>query len=54
MDSIAHAYDLGQHRWMRLNGSFFHPDGTGYAEPVAEWNSNCVFCHNIKAQPGFD
>ena len=39
---------------MHLNGSFFHPDGTGYTEPVAEWNSNCVFCHNVKAQPGFD
>ena len=25
-----------------------------YTPPVAEWNSNCVFCHNVKAQPGFD
>ena len=48
------AYDLVQHRWMHLNGSFFHADGTAYTEHVTEWNSNCVFCHNVKAQPGFD
>jgi predicted CXXCH cytochrome family protein len=48
------AYDLVQRRWMHLNGSFFHPDGTSYTEHVTEWNSNCVFCHNVKAQPGFD
>jgi predicted CXXCH cytochrome family protein len=48
------AYDLIQRRWMHLNGSFFYADGTDYKEHVAEWNSNCVFCHNVKAQPGRD
>jgi predicted CXXCH cytochrome family protein len=48
------AYDLVQRRWMHLNGSFFHPDGSDYTQHVTEWNSNCVFCHNVKAQPGFD
>ncbi len=48
------AYDLVNRRWMHLNGSFFHADGADYRQPVAEWNSNCVFCHNVKAQPGFD
>ncbi len=48
------AYDLEQRRWMHLNGSFFHPDGAPFTQPVAEWNSNCVFCHNVKAQPGYD
>src|SRR5262249_16536218 len=48
------AYDLMQHRWMHLNGSFFNPDGTAFDEHVAEWNANCVFCHNVKAQPGFN
>ncbi len=48
------AYDLMQHRWMHLNGSFFHPDGDDYRQPVVEWNSNCIFCHNVKAQPGYD
>ncbi|MBA2430641.1 MAG: hypothetical protein H0V56_00825 [Chthoniobacterales bacterium] len=48
------AYDLVQQRWMHLNGSFFFPDGSPYTRHVAEWNSNCVFCHNVKAQPGLD
>lgn len=48
------AYDLVNRRWMHLNGSFFRADGGAYDQPVAEWNSNCVFCHNVKAQPGFD
>ena len=45
------AYDLMQRRWMHLNGSFFFPDGSDYKQHVAEWNVNCVFCHNVKAQP---
>lgn len=48
------AYDITQRRWMHLNGSFFHADGAPYTQHVAEWNSNCVFCHNVKAQPGYD
>lgn len=48
------AYDLMQKRWMHLNGSFFFPDGSDYNQHVAEWNVNCVFCHNVKAQPGLD
>ncbi len=48
------AYDLVQHRWMHLNGSFFYPDETSYTQHVAEWNVNCVFCHNVKAQPGLN
>lgn len=48
------AYDLVQHRWMHLNGSFFYPDGSDYKQHVAEWNPNCVFCHNVKAQPHLD
>ena len=48
------AYDLVQRRWMHLNGSFFYPDGTDYKQHVAEWNLNCVFCHNVKAQPNLD
>ena len=48
------AYDLVQRRWMHLNGSFFYPDGSDYKQHVAEWNVNCVFCHNVKAQPHLD
>jgi predicted CXXCH cytochrome family protein len=48
------AYDLVNHRWMNLNGSFFYPDGDNYFQHVAQWDANCVFCHNVKAQPHLD
>jgi len=48
------AYDLVNRRWMHLNGSFFYPDGTDFRHHVTEWNSNCIFCHNTKAVPGYD
>lgn len=48
------AYDLVNRRWMHLNGSFFYPDGTDFRHHVTEWNSNCIFCHNTKAEPGYD
>lgn len=48
------AYDLVNRRWMSLNGSFFYPDGENYFQHVAKWDANCVFCHNVKAQPNFD
>src|SRR5262245_11013806 len=48
------AYDLVNRRWMSLNGSFFHPDGKDYFSLRSTWDGNCVFCHNVKAQPHFD
>jgi predicted CXXCH cytochrome family protein len=48
------AYDLENRRWMSLNGSFFYPDGDNYFRHRTQWNSNCVFCHNVKAQPHLD
>lgn len=48
------AYDLVHHRWMSLNGSFFYPDGTDFKQHWASWDQNCVFCHNVKAQPNFN
>lgn len=48
------AYDLVNRRWMHLNGSFFYPDGSDFRHHVTEWNSNCIFCHNTKAEPGYD
>ena len=35
-------------------GRFSIPDGSDYKQHVAEWNVNCVFCHNVKAQPHLD
>lgn len=48
------AYDLMQRRWMSLNGSFFYPDGENFKQHYTQWDTNCVFCHNVKAQPNFD
>ena len=48
------AYDLVNRRWMSLNGSFFYPDGDNFYRHQTQWNSNCVFCHNVKAQPHLD
>lgn len=48
------AYDLINRRWMSLNGAFFYPDSNNYFQHQAEWDANCVFCHNVKAQPNFD
>lgn len=48
------AYDLVNRRWVSLNGSFFYPDGSDYFRHLTQWNSNCVFCHNVKAQPHMD
>jgi hypothetical protein len=45
------AYDLINRRWMSLNGSFFYPDGENFFQHQAQWDGNCVFCHNVKAQP---
>jgi len=48
------AYDLVNRRWMSLNGSFFYPDSNNYFQHLAQWDANCVFCHNVKAQPHID
>ncbi|MEW6129869.1 MAG: cytochrome c3 family protein [Acidobacteriota bacterium] len=45
------AYDLLNRRWMNLNGSFFYPDGENFFQHQSDWDGNCVFCHNVKAQP---
>lgn len=48
------AYDLVNKRWMNLNGSFFKADGGDFSDHRTTWDSNCVFCHNVKAQPSFN
>lgn len=48
------AYDLMNRRWMSLNGSFFYPDGANFKQHFTQWDTNCVFCHNVKAQPNYD
>lgn len=48
------AYDISNKRWMSLNGSFFYPDGGDFKQHFTQWDTNCVFCHNVKAQPNFN
>lgn len=48
------AWDIENKRWMSLNGSFFYPDGENFKQHEAKWDLNCVFCHNVKAQPNFN
>ncbi len=45
------AWHIEQNRWMSLNGSFFYPDGNNFEQHRSQWDTNCVFCHNVKAQP---
>ncbi len=48
------AWDRLRGRWVHLNGSFFEPDGTDPFRHFSVWDGNCVFCHNVKAQPKRD
>lgn len=48
------AWDRMHGRWVHLNGSFFEPDGTDPFRHLSVWDGNCVFCHNVKAQPKRD
>jgi predicted CXXCH cytochrome family protein len=48
------AWDIEGKRWFHLAGGFLDPDGSGFNEHRALWNANCIFCHNVKAQPGYD
>ena len=45
------AWDLEEKRWIHLNGGFLDPDGIDFNAHTAEWDANCIFCHNVKAQP---
>lgn len=48
------AWNIEERRWFHLNGGFLHPDGSDFNTHTAVWDANCIFCHNVKANPGFD
>ncbi len=48
------AWDIEERRWIHLNGGFLHPDGSDFNTHRADWDNNCIFCHNVKAQPRYD
>jgi hypothetical protein len=59
------AWNIEEGRWMHMNGAFLTPDPVrpegaarielvDYHRHVTRWNDNCVFCHNVAPDPGFD
>jgi predicted CXXCH cytochrome family protein len=48
------AWNIAERRWFHLNGGFLDPDGTPFDQHTALWDANCIFCHNVKANPSFD
>ncbi len=48
------AWHVEEKRWIHLNGGFLDPDETSFTHHTALWDANCIFCHNVKAQPGYD
>jgi len=48
------AWNIEEKRWIHLNGGFLHPDGSDFNTHRVDWDNNCIFCHNVKAQPRFD
>ncbi|MCZ7687490.1 MAG: ammonia-forming cytochrome c nitrite reductase subunit c552 [Sandaracinaceae bacterium] len=59
------AWHVEEGRWMHMNGAFLTPDPEepapgarvsreDYYRHVTRWNDNCVFCHNVAPDPGWD
>jgi predicted CXXCH cytochrome family protein len=57
------AYHLEERRWFHMNGAFLTadpPQGAAgiapddYLRHVTRWNDNCIFCHNVRPNPGLD
>ncbi len=48
------AWHIVQNRWISLSGSFFYPDERPFDASRTQWDTNCVFCHNVKAQPNLN
>ena len=54
------AFDLSSRRWFHMNGAFLTPDPdptqplarADYERHLTRWNDNCIFCHNVAANPG--
>jgi predicted CXXCH cytochrome family protein len=48
------AWNVEERRWFHLNGGFLTPDQTDFSAHTSLWDGNCIFCHNVKARPGYD
>lgn len=48
------AWHIGEKRWISMNSAFFYPDDRPFDASRTQWDTNCVFCHNVKAQPNLN
>lgn len=48
------AWNIEEKRWFHLNGGFLDPDGTDFNKHLSLWDANCIFCHNVNPNPGYD
>jgi predicted CXXCH cytochrome family protein len=39
-------------RWLPVDSVFLGPDADGLGGHAAEWNTNCILCHNTGPRPG--
>lgn len=44
-------WHIEHERWLPLETVFLGPDMEGLGHHAAEWNNNCVLCHNTGARP---
>ena len=44
-------WHIEHERWLPLETVFLGPDQEGLGNHAAEWNNNCVLCHNTGARP---
>lgn len=47
------AWSRTEQRWFHLSEAFFHPDGESFHANTTLWDVNCIYCHNVKADPGW-
>jgi len=45
-------WHAGERRFLHLNGAFVETDQNDWGAHRAEWNQNCIFCHNTGVVPG--
>lgn len=55
------AWHVEEDRWIHMNGAFLTPDPIDevasrddFMRHVTRWNDNCIFCHNVGANPGVE
>ncbi len=48
------AWNIEKGYWFNLQGLFLHADNPNFSQHTAIWNQNCIFCHNVKGNPGMD